>query len=65
MGVVCAGQANYGYANSAVDAMCQARKNAGLPAISIQWGPIADVGFVAEKMKVLTLQCNPRMTVRT
>ena len=52
MGFVIAGQANYGYANGAVDILAEARKSAGLPALAIQWGPIADVGFVAEIMKV-------------
>ena len=47
-----AGQANYGYANSAVDTLAESRKLNGLPALAIQWGPIADVGFVAEVMKV-------------
>ena len=47
-----AGQANYGYANAAVDMLALCRKEAGLPALAIQWGPIADVGFVAEIMKV-------------
>ncbi|CAL8464659.1 g4194 [Coccomyxa elongata] len=45
------GQANYGYANAAVDSLCQARRMVGMPALSVQWGPIADVGFVAEIMK--------------
>ncbi len=31
-------------------ALC--RKEADLPALAIQWGPIADVGFVAEIMEV-------------
>jgi KR domain len=48
-----AGQANYGYANGAVDFLCEARRQAGLPAQSIQWGPIADVGFVAENMSLM------------
>ena len=55
-----AGQANYGYANAAVDMLALCRKEAGLPALAIQWGPIADVGFVAEIMKVCepyTLTC--------
>ena len=47
-----AGQANYGYANAAMDMLALCRKDAGLPALAIQWGPIADVGFVAEIMKV-------------
>ena len=51
-GFLTAGQANYGYANGAVDILADARKVAGLPALAIQWGPIADVGFVAEVMKV-------------
>jgi hypothetical protein len=49
---VCAGQANYGFANAAVDTLALCRKQSGLPALAIQWGPIADVGFVAEVMKV-------------
>ena len=55
MGFVTAGQANYGYANGAVDILAEARKSVGLPALAIQWGPIADVGFVAEIMKVRRL----------
>lgn len=49
---MCAGQANYGFANAAVDTLALCRKQDGLPALAIQWGPIADVGFVAEVMKV-------------
>ena len=40
------GQSNYCYANAAIDALCRKRASDGLPALSIQWGPIGDVGFV-------------------
>ena len=55
-----AGQANYGYANGAVDTLAQCRKMHGLPALAIQWGPIADVGFVAEIMKVSNCRLHKR-----
>jgi hypothetical protein len=42
-----------------VDALCQARRQLGLPSLGIQWGPIADVGFVAEIMKVPFLLLSP------
>jgi len=42
------GQSNYGYANFAMDRLCETRKRQGLPALSIQWGVIGDVGFVSE-----------------
>jgi len=41
-------QSNYGYANFAMDRLCETRKHQGLPALSIQWGAIGDVGFVSE-----------------
>jgi len=47
-GVGNAGQSNYGYANSALDRLCEARRRAGYPAIAIQWGVIGGVGFVEE-----------------
>ena len=34
-----------------MDALSESRRHHNLPALSIQWGPIADVGFVAEIMK--------------
>ena len=47
-----AGQSNYAYGNSAVDQLVELRRALELPGTSVQWGPIADVGFVAEVMQV-------------
>lgn len=44
-------QTNYGFANSALERLVEARKAEGLPALAVQWGPIGDVGFVA-RLKV-------------
>jgi acyl transferase domain-containing protein/acyl carrier protein len=41
------GQAAYGAGNAFLDALAHARAAAGLPAISIQWGPFAEVGLAA------------------
>ncbi|CAH0560904.1 unnamed protein product [Brassicogethes aeneus] len=46
-----AGQANYAFANSAVEMLCENRKQQNLPAMAIQWGPIGDVGRVANSTK--------------
>jgi fatty acid synthase len=45
-----AGQANYGLANSAMERICEARQEAGLPGVAIQWGAIGDVGLILETM---------------
>uniref|UniRef100_A0A3Q1KE57 Fatty acid synthase n=1 Tax=Anabas testudineus TaxID=64144 RepID=A0A3Q1KE57_ANATE len=45
-----AGQSNYGYANSAMERVCEKRHYDGLPGLAIQWGAIGDVGVVLETM---------------
>nr|XP_023011970.1 fatty acid synthase-like [Leptinotarsa decemlineata] len=42
-----AGQTNYGMANSALERLCEKRKRENLPGLAIQWGPIGDVGILA------------------
>ncbi|XP_030762885.1 fatty acid synthase-like [Sitophilus oryzae] len=45
------GQSNYGMSNSALERLCEKRKEDNLHALAIQYGPVADVGFVFEAMK--------------
>ncbi|XP_077358210.1 fatty acid synthase isoform X2 [Festucalex cinctus] len=45
-----AGQSNYGYANSAMERVCEKRRHDGLPGLAVQWGAIGDVGVVQETM---------------
>ncbi|XP_051523082.1 fatty acid synthase-like [Myxocyprinus asiaticus] len=45
-----AGQSNYGFANSAMERVCEQRRHDNLPGLAVQWGAIGDVGVVLETM---------------
>ena len=50
------GQSSYGYANVALDRLCEARRDDGLPGLAIEWGVIGDVGFVHENRDVIDIE---------
>ncbi|CAG2119967.1 unnamed protein product, partial [Medioppia subpectinata] len=45
-----AGQSNYGFTNAVMERLCEQRQREGLPALAIQWGPVGDVGYVADNI---------------
>jgi fatty acid synthase len=42
------GQTNYGFSNSFCERICEMRRRDGLHGLAIQWGPIGDVGLLAD-----------------
>ncbi len=46
------GQTNYGYANSVCERICEMRRRDGFHGLAIQWGPIGDVGLLADEENV-------------
>ncbi|MFN8607673.1 MAG: type I polyketide synthase [Vulcanimicrobiota bacterium] len=47
-----AGQGNYAASNTYLDSLAHYRRARGLPALTINWGPIGDVGYLARNPMV-------------
>ena len=46
------GQCNYGFANACLDLLAEQRRAEGLPAFSIQFGVVDNVGVADKRMQV-------------
>ena len=46
------GQVSYAAANSFIDQLCEYRQSLGLPALSVNWGPISGAGVLERKSNI-------------
>jgi acyl transferase domain-containing protein/NAD(P)-dependent dehydrogenase (short-subunit alcohol dehydrogenase family)/aryl carrier-like protein len=47
-----AGQGNYAASNTFLDSLAHHRRHLGLPALTVNWGPLGDVGYLARNPMV-------------
>ncbi len=58
------GQSNYAAANSYMEALANLRKENGLPALAISWGPWAEVGMAANSQNAIARQAISRLNLK-